>query len=73
MRKRHVAFNWDRGDWQKKKKTQQTVELPRANVGKDMHFNTDDSASHEPPQCGATINKTNAKYGTLMCIVNGQI
>lgn len=67
VRKSHVAFKWD------KKTTQQTVAVPRANVGKDMHFNTDESASCERPRCGATINKTTVKYGALMCIVNGQI
>lgn len=38
-----------------------------------MHLNTDDSAAHERPQCDATINKTNMKYGALMCVVNGQM
>lgn len=71
MRKRHVGFKWDRGGWQRT--TQQSVILPRANVGKDMYFSGDEVASYVPAQCGTIINKTNMKYGALMCIVNGQI
>lgn len=46
VRKSNVALNWDMEDWQKT--TQQNVALPRANVGKDMHLDTDDSALYGP-------------------------
>lgn len=42
VRKSHVAFNWD--------KNQQTVAVPRANVGKDMHFGRRMSVFSAVPQ-----------------------